>query len=187
MTKARSTLTDEVVARSVSPEWALARLEWEVVGVSKGRWCVCGQPLKRSYVIGNKWTAEELSPIGTSCIDHFDSHELNRSLRDVQNLVELEAVVADQIPLYVDRHLTPSRLATLYTHGAFAPSRYNGGDPYRDYAFLLEMRRSRKPLNPSQLYRVDCLLRRGKTSLRTFLEETKSGIRPRRRVDGLTL
>lgn len=178
--KARNTLTNAVIARSRAGAWEWARLEWRVQGVSRSGvdTCVCGQTgLVHVFAVENTLTGARLDPIGSHCIKHFGSHEMNDQLKDLTNLLELEAVVG-RGPLDLKADLNRSKLATLYTHGAFGPSEWNGGDGYNDYRFLLDMFNKRIPPSQRQGWKVAALLR----EVGAFLKATASGERPHQHV-----
>ncbi|GAA4746471.1 hypothetical protein [Gordonia alkaliphila] len=182
-TKARKTLTEAVIERSHADSWEWSRLEWRVKGLSGSAraTCVCGQPgLVRRFVVANTVTAEELEPIGSSCIKHFGSHAMNDQLKDLTNLLEMEVAAATR-PLNIKVDLNRSKLATLYTHGAFVPTKWNGGEGYNDYRFLVDMFNRRQAPSQRQGWKTSALLR----DVGAFLKATGSGERPRLRVADL--
>ena len=82
---ARKKLRDTVVNSSVSDDWYEARDEWEVIDVDtcggNGE-CYCGQDnLVYLYRIRNIKNKNELYPIGSSCVLHFENDKMTDEMK----------------------------------------------------------------------------------------------------------
>ena len=70
-----------VIYSSESNEWKSAAQEWEIIGYKRveNDTCICGkEEIKDVYKIRNRRNGNELYPIGSSCIDKFESKEMTK-------------------------------------------------------------------------------------------------------------
>lgn len=161
----RATLVRTVEAATGLP-WDVARRGLEVTGMgvdedAAGE-CVCGQPNLRYLYTIEHLSGAVLYPIGSDCIHHFGVVGMVDKARTLRHLHDLAAVVARGEHLTLrgpGRNLTAARLLALYDSGAFTPSAWNGGDPARDYDFLLRMFRKRNDPSDSSVRKIAALLR----------------------------
>lgn len=83
-----------VLESSKSDKWDEAVLEWDISGCyvdneCKSQ-CICTKTgLKFCYTISNIETNEELTPIGSSCINRFDVFELSEKADFIQRMILL--------------------------------------------------------------------------------------------------
>lgn len=85
-------LLDGVISASVSTDWQEAKSEWAVVDYyeSSGESCLCGKEnITHCHTIENTTTGETLGPIGSSCIEKFESPEMNDDMSLTRTFVEL--------------------------------------------------------------------------------------------------
>ncbi len=72
-----------IICSSESNEWKSAAQEWEVMyyGEVEGTTCICGKE-EIKYVSGilNRLNGNELYPIGSRCINKFESEEMNEDI-----------------------------------------------------------------------------------------------------------
>ncbi len=135
-----------VLSNSDAPDWEAARREWEITGCEEDETCsgvcVCGKEnLRYLYTIRNEKTGRLLYPIGSSCIQKFGRSDLDEETACWQQAFALmeEAVrLGKREQVGIDSGFFSRKLLYfLYEQGAFKPSKYNGGDGYNDYRFLL--------------------------------------------------
>lgn len=85
-------LLDGVMKASVADDWQEAKTEWAVVDYyeSSGESCLCGKEnITHCHTIENTTTGETLGPIGSSCIEKFESPTMNDDVSLSRTFVEL--------------------------------------------------------------------------------------------------
>lgn len=85
-------LLDGVMKASISNDWKEAKTEWAVVDYyeSSGESCLCGKEnITHCHTIENTSTGETLGPIGSSCIEKFESPTMNEDVSLSRTFVEL--------------------------------------------------------------------------------------------------
>lgn len=158
-------LRQKIIEESVSSSWLYAKNEWDVIDCMEDKEkkysCICGQEnLKYLYTIRNHENGNELYPIGSSCIHHFERNDM-----------DTEANIWHQIYLLRISRLnngwnslknagfTRNILEFMYKKGAFHPSEYNRYKPEADYEFLLDMFNKRTPPSEKQNNKIYALMR----------------------------
>ena len=92
----RQALINAIIKNSKADKWAQAVGEWDidsrmVVDDSKLSKCVCDQPgLKYLFRINNRETGNSLFPIGSVCIHTFGREDLNRKVKVLQELYDMQ-------------------------------------------------------------------------------------------------
>jgi len=159
-------LVTAVVAVSVADLWNEAVDEWEVVGLEEdpeqGGVCICGQVgLVKLFTISNGHTAEELNPIGSSCITLFERSDMELQVKALSGLFALRNAIraGDDVTLTSD-YFSRLVLDTLRSEGAFPGDRWNKGDGGKDHEFLLKMfnKREKSDISVKQQNKIDVLL-----------------------------
>lgn len=161
----RVSLVAAVEAKTGVP-WDISRRDFDVTDVEEDELaegtCVCGQQgLKYLFTITHRATGVSLHPIGSSCIEHFGVAAMTDRARGLRVLAELAAVVRGGSHLVLrgkGKHFTATTLLALHDAGAFAPTRWNGGDGANDYHFLLRMMRKRMDPSSAQARKAAALL-----------------------------
>ena len=85
-------LIEGVIKASVSKDWQQAKTEWSVVDYyeSSGESCLCGKEnITHCHTIENTETGETLGPIGSSCVEKFESPTMNEGVALSRTFVEL--------------------------------------------------------------------------------------------------
>jgi hypothetical protein len=93
MSKKFRTLVKKVLENSEANTWEEARLEWKVVGLYVNEDddehdheeidCTCTHPdIKYCFTIYNEMNRRYLYPIGSRCIDHFESDTMTDEARE---------------------------------------------------------------------------------------------------------
>lgn len=135
-----------VLELSAAEDWETASREWEVtdceVDENCSGVCVCGKEnLRYLYTITNRVTGAVLYPIGSSCIQKFMRDDLDEASACWQQAFALmdEAVrLGKKGMVEIDSGFFSRKLLYfLYEQGAFPASKYNDGNGYNDYLFLL--------------------------------------------------
>ena len=70
-----------VIYSSESNKWKSAAREWEIIGYERveNDTCICGkEEIKDVYKIRNRRNGNKLYPIGSSCVDKFESKEMTK-------------------------------------------------------------------------------------------------------------
>jgi hypothetical protein len=134
-----------VVAASKSSQWKSAAHEWEVITVGEDPSgtgiCVCGQNnLRYLFTIENLHNGNILFPIGSTCVNQFESEYLDDQVKVFTGLRKLRKAIdnRESIELTSD-YFSRALLQNLYNDGAFTPDKWNRGDGEVDYIFLLDM------------------------------------------------
>ncbi len=163
------TLKKVIEANSVADDFYHAVHEWNVTAVdehpsSEGE-CVCGQQhLLYMYTIQNHHTGLPLEYIGSKCVQHFQSSDLNLQVNVFRGLFELrkKILAGDQVSLTSD-YFSREILKWLYEEGAFPATTYNGNNGNNggnDYRFLLDMfnKRNKDEITRGQQGKITGLL-----------------------------
>ncbi|MDV6312098.1 hypothetical protein R3Q15_09405 [Gordonia amicalis] len=169
-----SPLLFEVVQLSEARTFTLARHEWRVGNYrlleEPSGVCVCTKTgLIHLYEIYNVKTGATLEPIGSECIKMFGEDRMLEEAAQLRELVQLQKIAVDRVPLDLKGHFSKRVLAGLFLHGAFQPCYANGYDAERDYEFLLGQFNKRSKPALEEIRRVDAILRRGNNSVRAWL------------------
>lgn len=72
-----------VIYSSESNTWKSVAREWEIIGYKRVEedTCICGkEKIKDVYTIRNRLNGNELYPIGSRCINKFESEEMNEDI-----------------------------------------------------------------------------------------------------------
>lgn len=161
---ARQKLIDAVVSASESDTWDKAIWEWNMIGCridyKCSSNCICGQErIKYLFTIENEVNDNVLFPIGSRCIKKFGRKDLDEYVNIHEQMGKLlEAVRKHSFIIFDSELFSKKLLRYLYEDDAFPATPYNGGDPRRDYNFLLEMFNSRSAPTPNQKRKIDALI-----------------------------
>lgn len=160
------TLRGAVIASSRANTWAAAVEEWEVVGLevdpTATSMCVCGNTgLRYLYTIWNPKVGQELSPIGSVCVEYFEVAELTEGVSALRRLFELRAAFVDLRPVALTtEYFSRALLADLWENGAFPDNDYNNNNGENDYRFLLDWFNSRVDPNEKERRKIWVLVNR---------------------------
>ena len=160
------TLKKVIEAGSIAEDFYQAVQEWNVTSVdehptNEGE-CVCGQQhLLYMYTIQNQHTRQSLEYIGSKCVQHFQSRDLNLQVAVFRGLFDLrkKILAGDQVSLTSD-YFTREMLGWLDEEGAFPATPYNHNDGGNDYRFLLDMfnKRNKDEITRGQQNKIRGLL-----------------------------
>ena len=165
-------LAEKLTALSQADTWEQAVSEWDIDGCgedeSLASSCVCGKErIRYLFTIRNRRNGNTLYPIGSSCVRKLGPPALREAADITESLFRLRRLISSggRVTLTSDC-LSRKLLAHLHTAGAFRPNAYNAHNPYRDYAFLLDMFNKRSPPTPRQQAKINALIA---TSVKPFL------------------
>lgn len=139
------TLVKDVIDNSEASDWKAAVDEWEITDVEEDEnleeSCICGKDgLRYLFTIKNTLNGKVLYPIGSSCIKKFGRDELADEVNVKERMFKLlHAVEENQFLELSSKYFSRKLLKYLYDSGAFAPTKWNGFDPEKDYQFMLDM------------------------------------------------
>lgn len=139
------TLQQKVVEQSEAKKWEYARKEWIVVDCDEDEeqteQCICGKEnLRYLYTIKNRYNGNILYPIGSTCIQKFESEVMDGDAiiwRAVFHMVD--ALSVGIVPRFNSEFFTRKLLAALYAKGLFKANKFNRNDGRNDYQFLIDM------------------------------------------------
>jgi hypothetical protein len=138
-------LIQTVIELSRASSWREAASEWIMIALDisddADGICVCGQRgLVKLFSIENQITGNTLNPIGSSCIAHFNSFDLTRQARILEDLAHIRVSLASGSTVDLTaEHFSRSLIDWLYEQDVFTPDRWNFFDGWNDYDFLLSM------------------------------------------------
>lgn len=168
-----------IIDTSDADNWIEAAEEWEIVSCLEDEErlhsCLCGKEgLRYAYTIRNIRNGNELKYIGSECIKKFERSELDTEIgcwNQVFKLIHEASKYHDllQVPFkspYYSRKL----IFFFYKHGVFIPSKYNNGDPYHDYKFMIDMFNCRRRTERQECKLKALIIKR----VRPFLLEVHS-------------
>ena len=138
------TLKKVIEENSQAGEFYRAVHEWTVTAVEEDPLqegeCVCGQQhLRYMYTIQNLYTGRPLEYIGSKCVEHFQSSELNLQVNVFRGLFDLRKKILAGEKVFLDEDFSREILRWLYENEAFPANQYNGNNGLNDYQFLLDM------------------------------------------------
>lgn len=118
--------------------------EWRVVAVEEDPLqegeCVCGQQdLRYMYTIQNRHNGRTLQYIGSTCVEHFESSELNLQITTFRGLFDLRKKIIAGERIFLEVDFSRDILWWLYQEGAFPANRFNNNNGENDYLFLRDM------------------------------------------------
>lgn len=177
-------LKREIISKSVSSSWIYARHEWDVIDCiedeNETHSCLCGQEnLRYIYTIKNRKNGNELFPIGSRCIKHFEMPDMNKTADAWHQIYQIHRSELNYgWNSLKNAGFTKNVLELMYNQGAFQPSQYNHSDPAEDYEFLLEMFRKRTEPTEGQNKKIYALM---KNAIIPWLEEHCKITRRRRK------
>ena len=155
-----------VLSASRANRWAQAVQEWRVIRLEEDPQaqgvCVCGKTgLVYLYTIHNEGSANELFPIGSSCVNLFEVEELDLSVSVFRQLIELRSAFASgqRVDLTKD-FFSRALLADLWENGAFPPNEFNHENGDNDYRFLLDLFNRRRDFTDREQRKVWVLINR---------------------------
>lgn len=159
------TLKKVIEQNSVANEFYRAVHEWAVTSVeedplSEGE-CVCGQQdLRYKYTIQNQRTGQPLEYIGSKCVEHFQSRELNLQVNVLRGLFDLRKKMQAGESVLLNEDFSREILKWLHEEGAFPATQYNHNNGTEDYEFLRDMfnRRDKDGITPGQHKKIRGLL-----------------------------
>ena len=180
------TLRQEIISKSVSSSWRYAKYEWDVIDCIEDEGqscsCVCGQEnLKYLYTIRNHKNGNELYPIGSRCIKHFERDEMSTATTVWHQIYQIHiSRLSKGWDSLKNAGFTKNVLRFMYNQGAFYPSEYNHNNPAEDYEFLLDMFNKRTAPSERQNSKIYALM---KNAIIPWLNEHRKskGIDRRRR------
>jgi len=138
-------LIKRVIELSESSVWERAVQEWEIIDCeideTLSESCVCGKEnLKYLFTIKNVRNANELYPIGSTCINKFERDDLDYEISVYKDMFKLvHAVENNEYIELSSRYFSKKLLCYLYDNNAFKPNKYNDFDGENDCDFLLDM------------------------------------------------
>ena len=143
-----SNLIATVMDCSEADDWESAKHEWYVsdciVDEALSGTCVCGKEgLRYLYSLTNEKTGSVLYPIGSSCIKKFERNDLDDDTscwQQALRLMDEAARLGRRGIVEIDSGFYSRKLIWfMYEEDVFKPSKYNDGQPYADYLFMLDM------------------------------------------------
>lgn len=139
------TLKKKIEANSVAGRFYQAVNEWTVTAVEEeptgdGE-CICGQQeLRYMYTIENPQSGRTLRYIGSTCVQHFESKDLDLQVSVFRELFELQKKFRANKAVEMNAdYFSRESLKWLHQEKAFPATQYNGQDGANDYQFLLDM------------------------------------------------
>lgn len=157
------TLKKVIEDNSVADEFFRAVHEWTVTAVEEDPLqegeCVCGQQhLRYMYTIQNLNSGLPLEYIGSTCVEHFQSSQLNLQVTVFRGLFDLrkKILASEQVSLNAD--FSREILRWLYEEDAFPATQFNGNDGANDYQFLLDMFNKRSDISQGRKNKIRGLL-----------------------------
>ena len=153
-----------VVDNSKSKSWDSAKQEWKIVSCKEDctcmSACLCGKTgIKYLYSIKNVCNENILFPIGSSCIEKFESNVMDEEVGVTEELFRLyhafrhsEESDLEFFMTYFSRKL----LEYFYDEDVFVDTVYNNYDGWNDYEFLLEMfnKRNKRKISYKQVVKM---------------------------------
>ncbi len=87
-----------IMQASQAETWAQARLEWDVIERedigADSEMCVCGhEGIRYLHTVENRVTDEVLYPVGSTCVEKFDSEDMLVRSRELKAVREIEKAV----------------------------------------------------------------------------------------------
>lgn len=168
----RLTLIRAVEALCGQP-WDTARRQCAVVAYvddgypSDENECACTQTgLRYLHTIRSIATGRELGPIGSHCIDHFESTEMRDQARRLRCMAELRAIAVDRVLSLTrrERVVSPKTGAMILTGRRELAKRHLltayelGGLTAEEHALLGHAYGRRVPASATEQKRVDALM-----------------------------
>lgn len=137
--------------------------EWVVTAVDEDPHqegeCICGQQdLRYMYTIENLNTGTSLKYIGSKCVEHFESSDLNLQVNVLRGLLELRKKILARQRIDLKEDFSREILRWLHEEGAFPGTEYNGNDGSKDYYFLLDMFNKRNDVSEAREKKIVGLL-----------------------------
>ena len=158
MAKTNYKLIQYVVSQSMSDTWEDARTEWNICGwkdngVDCNDWddCVCGHHgIRFAYTIRNLYTGNIIEPVGSKCINLFESEEMD----DEIDAFEAEAKLKDTLSniaaclMRAETITVKDYSPTLLKYLAENYPKYFYST--NEFEFILKMRRKKTTLSAKQ-------------------------------------
>ena len=168
-------LCSTVIDASEGHSWETAVLEWGIVDceedLSCSSKCICGkESIKYLYTIQNKYNANQLFPIGSSCIQKFGRSDLSTETTLIESQFKLWHAIENNKFLSLSSDFFSKKLLTwLYEEGAFNTS-YNSYDGYTDYEFMLKMfnKRDKNSITTKQDKKIKAIIL---NSIKPFMQK----------------
>ena len=159
------TLKKVIEDNSEADEFYRAVHEWTVTTVDEDPLqqgeCICGkQDLRYMYTIENLNTGLSLEYIGSMCVKHFQSRELNLQVNVLRGLFELRKKILARHEISLKEDFSRDILRWLYEEGAFPATQYNFNNGAGDYQFLVDMfnKRNQNDITQKQQTKIRGLL-----------------------------
>ena len=168
-------LCSTVIDASKGNSWETAVLEWDIVDCEEdsscSSTCICGkESIKYLYTIQNKYNANQLFPIGSSCIKKFGRSDLSTETTLIESQFKLWHAIENNKFLSLSSEFFSKKLLTwLYEEGAFNTS-FNSYDGYGDYEFMLKMfnKRDKNSITTKQDKKIKAIIL---NSIKPFMQK----------------
>ncbi len=146
-----------IICSSESNEWKSAAQEWEIIGyerVEDGT-CICGkEKIKDVYKIRNRRNGNELYPIGSSCVDKFESKEMTKDTDKFKKIYNKISNGRSKLKQTVNKGESIRFIARLFSEELIRYLNKKGVLSDSDCQFLFDMR-SKRSKNAGEQKRID--------------------------------
>ncbi len=149
-----------VIYSSESNTWKSAAREWEIIGYERveNDTCICGkEEIKDVYRIRNRLNGNELYPIGSSCINKFESEEMNEDTDKFKKIYNKISSGKSKLKQTVNKGASIRFIARLFSEELIRYLNKKGVLNDSDYQFLLDVR-GRRSRNSEQQERINKII-----------------------------
>lgn len=149
-----------VIYSSESNTWKSAAREWEIIGYERveNDTCICGkEEIKDVYRIRNRLNGNELYPIGSSCVDKFESKEMTKDTDKFKKIYNKISSGKSKLKQSVNKGESIKFTARLFSEELINYLNKKEILSDRDRQFLLNMR-GRRSRNSEQQERINKII-----------------------------
>nr|MCR5412960.1 hypothetical protein [Patescibacteria group bacterium] len=140
--------------------WKSAAREWEIIGYERveNDTCICGkEEIKDVYRIRNRLNGNELYPIGSSCVDKFESKEMTKDTDKFKKIYNKISSGKSKLKQTVNKGASIKFTARLFSEELINYLNKKEILSNSDRQFLLDMR-GRRSRNSEQQERINKII-----------------------------